>query len=49
MMVVTIHAEERGEMMQLVIHSEEKGDKMTQDRCDMMIMLVVPTKLFYDQ
>ena len=37
MMMVVIHAEDRGDTMYLVVHSE--------DRFDMMMMLVVTTKL----
>ena len=37
MMMVVIHAEDRGDTMYLLVHSE--------DRFDMMMMLVVTTKL----
>ena len=44
-MMVVIHSEQRGEPMQVVSHSEERGDMMTEYRCDIIVMVVVPTHL----
>ena len=43
MMVVVVHTDNTGETMKALVHSEESGDMMTEDRCDMMIMVLVPT------
>ena len=33
----------------MVFHSEERGDVMKEERCDMMMMMVVSTGLFHLQ
>ena len=45
MMMVLIHAEERGDRVYVVVYMEERGGMMTEERSDMM-MMVVPTQLF---
>ena len=45
MMIVVVHTEERGDMIHVVVHSEDRGEIMIEERCDTMIMLVVPTQI----
>ena len=44
-MMVVIYSEQKGDTMQVVVHSEERGDTMTEERCDMMMMVEVPTQI----
>ena len=45
MMMVAIHTYEKGGAIQVVVHSEQRGEIMTEEKCDMMMMVVAPTHI----
>ena len=44
-MMEVVHIEDRGYTIYMVVQSERSGDIMTEEMCQMMIMMVVPTQL----
>ena len=45
MLFVVVQIWYRIEMMQVVVHGEDMGDMMTEESCDMMMIVVVPTQV----